>query len=484
MFDTKRTKIVCTLGPATEDDDVLRDMMRAGMNVARLNLSHGDHDYHRKNIKRVRRIAEELGKHVAVMTDTKGPEIRTRLNEDHEPVYIASGDTVRVTTRNALTTSECIALDYKELPNEVGPGDVIYVDDGLIGLAVERVEGTEIVCTVTNGGVVGERKGVNVPHVYVGLPSVTDQDRKDIRFSCEMSVDAIAASFVRDADTVMEIRKLCEKYDAPKTVIFSKIESALALEHLEEIVAASDGVMVARGDLGVEINPADVPQTQKDIIRTCNNEYKPVITATQMLDSMTHSPRPTRAEVTDVANAIDDGTDCVMLSGETAIGEYPVEAVRMMAEVCLKTEQFLEERNEYHDRGGMRNVSGATGYAAVAAARLVGAKAILCPTLSGRTARIMSAFRPKLPIIATALTYETIRRTCFYWGVECLKAREQGSVTRICYDALRQAKLYKILKDEDIVVITAGDPLSSPMLHADEITSDISTNMFMIAQVM
>ena len=484
MFDTKRTKIICTLGPSTEDDNVLREMIRSGMNVARLNFSHGSHEYHRSNIERVRRIAKELDANVAIMTDTKGPEIRTRLNKDHETIPFQTDDKVRITSRDTVSTKECIALDYPTLAKELNAGDVIYIDDGLLGFEVESIDGDDLCCRVTNGGSMGEQKGVNIPNVAVDLPAITEQDREDIRFSCETGVDAIAVSFVRNAAAVEEVRKLCKEYGAPKTQIFSKVESAFAIEHFDEILKASNGIMVARGDLGVEIPPADVPQVQKEIIAKCNREYRPVITATQMLDSMTHNPRPTRAEITDVANAIDDGTDCVMLSGETAAGNYPVEAVKMMAEVCRKTEAHLPERHEYHDRGGRRNVSGATGYAAVEVARLVGAKALVCPTISGRTARIMSAFRPRLPIIATAPTTSGLRRTCFYWGVEGIEAAEQGAFMKVCYDAIDQAKKQGLLNSGEIAVITAGDPFSSPMLREGEITPDTPTNVCITAQVM
>ena len=484
MFDTKRTKIVCTLGPSTEDDDILREMIRSGMNVARLNFSHGTHEYHRSNIERVRRISEELGANVAIMTDTKGPEIRTRLNKDHKTILFRTDDKVLITARDTASTKECIALDYPTLAKELNAGDVIYIDDGLLGFEVESKDGDDLCCRVSNGGSLGEQKGVNIPNVAVDLPAITEQDREDIRFSCEMGVDAIAVSFVRNAAAVNEVRDLCKSFGGPKMQIFSKVESAFAIEHFDEILKASNGIMVARGDLGVEIPPADVPQVQKEIIAKCNREYRPVITATQMLDSMTHNPRPTRAEITDVANAIDDGTDCVMLSGETAAGNYPVEAVKMMAEVCRKTEAHLPERHEYHDRGGRRNVSGATGYAAVEVARLVGAKALVCPTISGRTARIMSAFRPRLPIIATAPTVTGLRRTCFYWGVEGIASAEQGAFMKVCYEAINQAKEEGLLKSGEIAVITAGDPISSPMLREGEITPDTPTNVCITAQVM
>ncbi len=484
LTDTKRTKIICTVGPATEDDNVLREMILAGMNVARLNFSHGTHEYHRANIERVRRIADELGKTVAIMTDTKGPEIRTRDNEGGKPIAFSAGQQVSITTKDVLSTPECIALDYANLPREVGPGDIIYIDDGLLGFKVQKVEGDLISCTVTNGGAMGAHKGVNVPGVNVGLPSVTEQDKKDIRFSCEMKVDAIAASFVRNAEAVRELHQLCKEYGAPKTMIISKIESAFAVEHFDEILAESDGIMVARGDLGIEIPPADVPYVQREIIRKCNFEYRPVITATQMLDSMTKNPRPTRAEVTDVSNAINEGSDCVMLSGETAAGAYPVEAVKTMAEVCRKTEQHLKERHKYHDPDGVRNVSDTTGYCAVEAARHVAAKALVCPTLSGRSARVMSAFRPHLPIIATSPDERTLRRCCFYWGVESLLSQEHISVRAICSNSLRVAQDVGLLKCGDVVVITAGDSISSPLPENAGITSDIPANIFVISEIM
>ena len=454
MAFSKKTKIVCTMGPATESDDVLRALIENGMNVARFNFSHGSHDYHRQMIERVRRISGELSIPVAIMLDTKGPEVRTGLLEDGKKVTVNTGDTIVVTaqptTEDFHGNAGHISLDYLNLPNEVEKGSIILIDDGLVGLEVDHVDGADIHCVVTNGGEIGEKKGVNVPNVNIGLPSVTDQDRADIMFGCELGIDAIA-----------------------------KIESALGVKNFDEILEASDGIMVARGDLGVEVPAAQVPHIQKTIIRKCNNAYKPVITATQMLDSMIRNPRPTRAEVADVANAIYDGTDCVMLSGETAAGKYPVAAVRTMAEVAKETETYLEERKVYHDRGGVRNVNGATGFAAVEMADRVNAKCILCPTHSGRTARIVSNFRPRIPLYAMSPSEEAIRRTCFYWGVYGFKTTEQGSLSNTLYNALSVAKANKVVDAGDIVVITAGDPQTSPR-QGDYTTS---TNMAMVAQV-
>jgi pyruvate kinase len=483
MSEGKRTKIVCTLGPATESDDTLRQMIEAGMNVARLNFSHGDHDYHRSNIERVRRVADELGVRVAIMVDTKGPEIRTRLNEDARPVELCTGETVRITARPIASTQGRIAIDYERIADEVVPGNTIFIDDGLIALRVEDIVGDELECRIINGGLVGEHKGVNIPNVAVGLPNVTERDHDDIRFSCEMGVDAIAASFVRGPEAVQEIRELCKAYGAKDMMIVSKIESAQAIKHLDDIILASDAIMVARGDLGVEIPPADIPLVQKDIIRRCNLRQRPVITATQMLESMTHSPRPTRAEVTDVANAILDGTDCVMLSGETAAGQWPVEAVKMMAELCRKTEESLPERSDYFEPGAANSTSTAAGFAAVSMARLVRAKALVCPTLSGRTARIVSEYRPRLPIYATSPLEPILRRCCFYWGVEAVPSPEEESVTQTCYGALKSVRAQGLLGQDDTVIITAGDPLTSP-LESDGPSSETSTNVLMIAQAM
>lgn len=474
----KRTKIVCTMGPATEDDNVLREIIKSGMNVARFNFSHGSHEYHRTNIERVRRISEELGIPVAIMLDTKGPEIRTGELENHEKVTLVTGEKTVVTTDDGVIgNKDRFSLDYKQLPSEVEEGSIILIDDGLIELCVERVEGTNMYCKIDNGGELGERKGVNVPNVEVGLPSVTEQDIKDIIFGCELGIDAIAASFIRNGAAVDEIRELCFAHGQRHVDIFPKIECALGVKNFDEILEHSDGIMVARGDLGVEIPPAKVPHIQKSIIKKCASVYKPVITATQMLDSMIRNPRPTRAEVTDVANAIYDGTDCVMLSGESAAGKYPVEAVKMMATVCKETERYLSERCIYHDSGD--EVNAAIGLSAVESANRVHAKCIICPTHSGRTARLISNFRPNLPIIAMSPSNHAIRKTCFYWGVTAYKTPEQGSLSATCYNALRVAKEHGVVSKGQLVVITAGDPQTSPS-QGDYITS---TNMTMVAQI-
>ena len=476
----KRTKIVCTMGPATEDENVLRQLIENGMNVARFNFSHGSHEYHKAGIERVRRVAEEVGVPVAILLDTKGPEVRTGVLENGEKVHFETGDkTVITTDDDVVGNHDRFSLDFKNLPNEVKPGDRILIDDGLLEFDVDKIEGSNIYCTLANSGDLGERKGVNVPGVDISLPAVTERDREDIIFGCEMGIDAISASFIRDGKGVEEIRQICKDHGRDNVSIYPKIECALGIENFDDILEHASGIMVARGDLGIEIPPEKVPHAQKEMIRKCNEAYKPVITATQMLDSMIRNPRPTRAEVNDVANAVMDGTDCVMLSGETAAGKYPVEAVKMMATICRETEQYLPERHEYHERGGVRDVNGSIGFAAMTTANRVGAKCIVAPTESGRTARLISNFRPKLSIYAVSPHEETIRKCCFYWGVTVLKGVAQGSLSETIKQALVVAKGNELVNEGDMVVLTAGDPNTAPS-QGDYITS---TNMVMVAQV-
>ena len=475
----KRTKIVCTMGPANEDDEVLRQLILHGMNVARFNFSHGSHEYHRNNIDRVRRLSEELNTPVAILLDTKGPEIRTGLLEGGQPVELVAGARTTITTDECVGNAERFCLDYANLPSELSVGSTVLIDDGLIGLTVLDIDGNDILCEIQNGGMLGEKKGVNLPDINVGLPAVTEQDRADIMFGCELGIDAVAASFVRDAGAVTEIREICEACGSPDVQIFSKIESAQGVRNFDEILQVSDGIMVARGDLGVEMPEAEVPHIQKEIIRKCNLAYKPVITATQMLDSMTHNPRPTRAEVTDVANAVYDGTDCVMLSGETAAGKYPVDAVRTMSEICVETEKYLMERVEYHSRQGLRNVNSSIGHAAVTVAGRVGATCIVAPTQSGRTARIVANYRTKLPIYAISPSKKTIRRCCFYWGVTGLLGVAQSKLGDLVVSSLELVKAHGLVQKGDLAVLTAGDPATSPSAGA-YITS---TNVLLAAQI-
>ena len=468
------------MGPSTEDEDVLRELILGGMNVARFNFSHGSHEYHRAGMERVRKVAAEVGANVAIMLDTKGPEIRTGELEGHQPVELKTDGTCVITTDyDVVGTAERFSLDYRELPEDVQPGSIILIDDGLIELEVTGVKGNDITCRINNGGMLGEHKGVNVPNVKLRLPAVTEQDRDDLIFGCQMGVDAVSASFIRDADGVNEIQHILDTHNGNRISLYSKIECAEGVRNFDEILEASSGIMIARGDLGVEVQPSMVPHLQKTMIEKCNRAYKPAITATQMLDSMIRNPRPTRAECTDVANAIYDGTDCVMLSGETAAGQYPVEAVRMMTSICLETEKYVHERDEYVDRGGMRNVNGSIGYAAAEIANRVNAKAILCPTTTGRTARLISKFRPHENILATSDSDKTVRKCCFYWGVDAWLVVHQPSMYTTIEMAIDNAKKQKIVDEGDLVVITAGDPNTSPKQG----TYTTSTNMLMVAQV-
>ena len=398
----RRTKIVCTMGPNTDKKTVMKALVKNGMDVARFNFSHGDHEEHKNRMNLLKNVREELDKPVAILLDTKGPEIRTGLLEGGKKVMLQSGGTFTLYMDERTGNEEGCSITYPGLVKEVKKGNRILIDDGLIELLVDTVKKDEIVCQIVNGGELGQRKGVNVPNVQVKLPAITEKDREDILFGISQDIDFIAASFVRNATAVNEIRKILTENHAEHIAIIAKIENAEGVDNIDEIIDAADGIMVARGDLGVEIPPQEVPHIQKIIIQKCNEKYVPVITATQMLDSMIRNPRPTRAEVGDVANAIYDGTDAVMLSGETAAGKYPVEALKMMVEIAVGTEEYLDTEHFMAHRRMYRkqNVSSAVGAAAVLTADHLQADAIATPTISGQTARLISSFRPKVPILA------------------------------------------------------------------------------------
>lgn len=471
----KRTKIICTLGPATSKKTTLKALMRAGMDIARFNFSHGSHEEHAGRVDMIKNLREELNIPVAMLLDTKGPEIRTKLLKDGKKVMLEAGSEFILTTGDYVGDAHKVAITYEGLYKDVKKGGKILIDDGLIELQIENIKNGDIYCRVINGGELSEHKGVNVPYVKVKLPGITEQDKKDILFGIQQEFDYIAASFVRDAKVIREIRALLDENGGKDIGIIAKIENAEGVDNIDEIIQVSDGVMVARGDLGVEIPASEVPHIQKMIIQKCNENYVPVITATQMLDSMIRNPRPTRAEVADVANAIYDGTDAIMLSGETAAGKYPVESLKMMVEIAEKTEPNLDYDIHMKNRNMYRQgrVSSAVGMAAVQTAKDLNAKAIVTPTMAGQTALLISSFRPQAPIYAVTPNETFQHRMQLVWGVTALKGYEKESTDRIITQAMSVVRRKRLIKKGDLVVFTAGDPATNNrtgtnMLHIIE----------------
>lgn len=457
----KRTKIVCTLGPASEKDQVLRKLIENGLNVARLNFSHGSHPEHKARIDTVKKIREELNLPIAIMLDTKGPEIRTG-NFEEGTVELVEGQEFTLTTRAVMGNSQICNITYEGLPRDVNRGSSILIDDGLIELEViDVLDNTDIKCVVKNPGPIKNHKGVNVPGVKINLPAVTEKDKSDILFGIENQVDFIAASFIRKADDVIEIRKILEDNGGEDIRIISKIENQEGVDNIDEIIQVSDGIMVARGDLGVEILAEEVPLVQKQIIRKCNDVGKPVITATHMLDSMIRNPRPTRAEVTDVANAIFDGTDSIMLSGETAAGKYPLEAVRTMADIAKRIESSLDYKQLLMSKsmGKDITITNAISYATCATSQDLGASAIITATSSGYTAMAVSKFRPEAPIVAATPNKSVMRKLALVWGVYPLLSDETTSTDEIIEESVSGALREGLIKEGDLVVITAGVPV-------------------------
>lgn len=478
----KRTKIICTLGPAVDDDHAVGRLIEEGMDVARLNFSHGSHAEHAERIARLKRVRDAMGSPCALLLDTKGPEIRTGTLAGGQPVRLEEGARITLTTRECEGSSERVFQSAAMLPRYVEPGARILVDDGLIGLCVDAVEGDDIVCTVENAGMLGQRKSVNVPGVSVPLPALTDKDRADLLFGIEQDIDFVAASFVRTADDVRAVRDFLSRNGGGEIRVVAKIENADAVRNIDEIIEVSDAVMVARGDLGVEVPAWRIPHIQKKIIRMCNRESKPVITATQMLDSMIRNPRPTRAEVADVANAIYDGSDCVMLSGETAAGAHPVDAVRMMAQIAKESEsrQFEEwfpERSRSHARASL-----AVGIAAVQTAETLDAACIVAPTMSGRTARLISNLRPRMPIYAVTPFPRVMRQSQLSWGVVAMLGDVQGDMRRIIEQARDAVRAAGLAKAGDLAVFTAGDPETSPVEDVRGHVGSSATNVMYVVQ--
>lgn len=476
----KKTKVVCTMGPNTNDRDLMRKLIQNGMDVARFNFSHGDHAEHKGRMDMLKQLREEEHANTAILLDTKGPEIRTGVLKGGKKIMLETGESFTLTTEEIEGDKDKVSISYAGLVEDVDTGKTILIDDGLIGLKVVSTTEKEIHCTVVNGGELGERKGVNVPNVPVRLPAITQKDKEDLKFGVEQGIDFIAASFVRNAECVLEIRAYLKELGAPYIPIIAKIENAEGIQNIDEIIRAADGLMVARGDLGVEIPAEEVPYLQKMMIQKCNKNFKTVITATQMLDSMMRNPRPTRAEVTDVANAVYDGTDAVMLSGETAQGKYPLEALQMMVHIIENTEQHLDydtmlEKAGEHLKTG---VSSAIGYSSVLAAANLNAKCIITPSVSGATTRVVSNLRPKQEILGVTPNERTLRRMSIYWGVRPIKSMEFDTTEDICEGAIELALVKQYVEPGDIVVLTAGIP--SPNVKKER--SGVS-NMMRIATV-
>ncbi len=459
----RKTKIVCTIGPASESPEMLKSLIEAGLDVARLNFSHGSYEEHALRIERIRNAAEQVGKHVGIMLDIKGPKIRTGKIQGGQ-VELVDGAFITLTIDPVdFGTAERVSISYEGLVEDVYPGAPIRIDDGLIGLVVEKVEGHDIVCRVTNGGTLKDNKGINVPGVTLRIPGVTDKDKADIRFGIEQGVDFIAASFVRKAGDVLEVRRLLEEGNYHADII-AKIETQEGLQRLEEIVEAADGIMVARGDLGVEIPTEEVPMAQKRMIAMCNAAGKPVITATQMLDSMQRNPRPTRAEASDVANAIIDGTDAIMLSGETAAGRYPFEAVSTMAQIAMRTEQALsgQEVANRHKTSSEHTVTDTIGQAVETMASQLKPGAIVTATTSGYTARMISKHRPAAGIVAATPKDAVARRLTVNWGVYPVIVPEVQTTDEVLETAVDGALEAGLVQHGDLVLIIAGVPVGQP----------------------
>ena len=455
----RMTKIICTLGPAVDDENLLEQLILGGMDVARLNFSHGNHDDHKIRVDRLKKVREKLNMPVPLLLDTKGPEIRLGKFENNE-VLLKEGNDFVLVNETILGTEEKSTISHKELYKDVKVGTRILINDGLVAIEVQKVEGKDIYCKILNGGIISNNKGVNIPETDTHLPAITAQDIEDIKFAIENEFDFVACSFVRKASNVNEVREILKKYGGQDLKIISKIENREGVSNFDEILKVSDGIMVARGDLGVEIPTEEVPIVQKMIIEKCYKNGKPVITATQMLDSMIKNPRPTRAESSDVANAVYDGTSAIMLSGESAAGKYPIESVKTMVRIAQKAEESIDYSSklaamEYNLMGSITN---AISYATCTTALQLHAAAIISVTQSGQTAKMISRFRPSCPIIATTSKPRVQRQMCLSWGVVPLLVGEASSIEEMFETGVKKALEIKLVKQGDIVVITAGGP--------------------------
>ena len=456
----RKTKIICTLGPAVDSEDMIRTLIRSGMDAARFNFSHGSHPEHLERLSLLKAVRDAMGRPVATILDTKGPEIRIR-SFDTKSIALEAGDTFTLTTREEVGDQTHVSVTYPKLHQEVAPGQEILIDDGLVAIRVEEIRGEDIVCTVENGGTLSANKSINIPGVHIHLPALTEKDVADIRFGVENDFDFIAASFVRQASDVEAVRQVLQDCGGDSVKIIAKIENQEGVDNIDEILAAADGIMVARGDLGVEIPAAKVPILQKKIIRKGLQAGKPVITATQMLDSMMRNPRPTRAEVSDVANAVFDGTSCVMLSGETAGGKYPVEALTAMAGIVEEAEASIDYWRHFQKQRVVpaSNINDAITHTCCLTAKDLDAKAILAATNSGRTARMICRFRPACPVAALTMHEKVRRQLNICWGVIPFLTGEVNSTDRIFSLSAEVALKERLVQDGDTVVITAGVPL-------------------------
>lgn len=456
----KKTKIVATIGPASDSKEVLEELFKQGVNVCRLNFSHGNHVEHQARMDRIKKIREDLGMPIAIMLDTKGPEIRLGDFKE-ELVEIKQGQEFTLTTRDILGDETIVSVTYKDMPKDIQVNSIILIDDGLVEFRVKAKTETDILMEALNGGILKKQKGVNIPNVNLSLPVLTDKDILDIKFGIENQIDFIAASFVRKAEDVNDIRRIVEENSGFKIDIISKIENQQGLDNIDEIINVSDGIMVARGDLGVEVPTEQMPLIQKELIRKCNKAGKPVITATQMLDSMMRNPRPTRAEVTDVANAIIDGSSAVMLSGETAVGKYPIESVKTMYNIAINTENSLD----YKELLKLRSLSSeitttnAISKATVNTASDLGAKAIITATSSGYTSKAISKFRPKAPIIAATTKKSVMRKLALEWGVYPVLTSNSNSTDEVIELSIKATLEAGYVDEGDLVVVTAGIPV-------------------------
>ncbi len=457
----RKTKIVCTIGPATDNENVLREMMLAGMNVARFNFSHGDHATHEMRFREIVRLRTELGLPIATMLDTRGPEVRLRKFVDDKPVEIHDGDLYTLTTQDVPCTNEVGSITFSKLPQDVSIGTRILINDGLVELLVEKIAKTDIICRVIHGGILSNSKSINVPGVQLSMPYLSEADMNDLEFGAKMGYDFIAASFVRTSADINYLRKFTHSLGWFNVRIIAKIENLEGVQNIDEILEVADGIMVARGDMGVEIPFEQIPAIQKELISKGYNAGKQVITATQMLESMITNPRPTRAEITDVANAIYDGTSAIMLSGETAAGQYPVEVVRTMDLIAATTEKNIDYKHEFDIRKESDNTSIAEGiaHATVTTAHDLNAKAIITVTKRGRTARLISKYRPAFPIVGCTTDETNQRQMSMSWGVTPIVIDEETNTDVLFAKAVAAAKAHGIVEDGDLVVITAGVPL-------------------------